>query len=107
MLSWFKAGSRCKIDGSVVSKVSTGWNCAYGNQEVSSGKHEWKVKVISSQYGCIKIGITSNTKWAESKCWQKGDTYCYVYYGYSGKKVDKSDFTAYSEPFGSSDIITV
>eukprot|EP01083_Nonionella_stella_P145829 457810_1 len=100
MLSWYKAGSKCKIDGSVVSNVSTSavWNCAYGTQEVSSGKHEWKVKVINDSGGGIMIGITSNTKWAESSCWSKADTYCYLYYGADGRKFDKSGSgTAYSQ----------
>eukprot|EP01083_Nonionella_stella_P261874 891076_1 len=107
MLSWFKAGSKCKIDGSVVSNVSgAGWNCAYGSQEVSSGKHEWKVKVINSNGG-IMIGITSNTKWAEQHCWSHADTYCYVYYGADGQKYDKSSNTAYSESYTTNDVITV
>eukprot|EP01083_Nonionella_stella_P145806 457700_1 len=107
MLSWFKAGSRCKIDGSVISKVSGGWNCAYGTQEVSSGKHEWKVKVIGG--GSIMIGISSNTKWAEDHCWSKADTYCYLYYA-DGQTYDKSGSgTAYmySESYTTNDVMTV
>eukprot|EP01083_Nonionella_stella_P145826 457802_1 len=109
MLSWYKAGSKCKIDGSVVSNVSTSavWNCAYGTQEVSSGKHEWKVKVINDSGGGIMIGITSNTKWADGYCWSKADTYCYVYYSNNGYKFDKSGNTAYSEPYSPNDVMTV
>eukprot|EP01083_Nonionella_stella_P145827 457804_1 len=107
MLSWYKAGSKCKIDGSVVSNVSTSavWNCAYGTQEVSSGKHEWKVKVIGG--GSIMIGISSNTKWAEDCCWSRADTYCYVYYSANGQKFDKSGATAYSQSYGTNDVMTV
>eukprot|EP01083_Nonionella_stella_P145828 457807_1 len=108
MLSWYKAGSKCKIDGSVVSNVSTSavWNCAYGTQEVSSGKHEWKVKVINDSGGSIMIGISSNTKWAEDHCCSKADTYCYMYYG-GGTKYDKSGSAGYSETYTTNDVMTV
>ncbi len=107
MSSWFRAGTGCSIHGSVLSKVDPAnpWRTAYGIEEVSIGKHEWKIKLIKGS--AIMIGVTSNTKYIESSPWSKSDTHCYLYYGNNGYKYDKSGGSKYSQTYTTGDIITV
>eukprot|EP01084_Bolivina_argentea_P099064 178082_1 len=107
MSSWFKAGSGCSFDGSVLSKCDqlNNWRTAYGVQEVTAGKHEWKVKIIS-KCGHVMVGVTSNTKYYEAFPWSKDDTFCYLYSS-SGYKYGKAGGAKYSQTFSDSDIITV
>eukprot|EP01084_Bolivina_argentea_P010957 20469_1 len=107
MSSWFKVGSGCSLDGSVLSMAAQPgqWRTAYGVQEVTAGKHEWKVKIIKCN--SIMIGITSNTKYYEASPWSKNDTFCYLYYSANGEIYGKSGGSKYSQKFSDSDIITV
>eukprot|EP01084_Bolivina_argentea_P001723 3180_1 len=57
---WFKCGKLMKIDNAKLFKINVDNECntAYSVHEVSSGEHEWKIKIIS-QAEFVTIGISS------------------------------------------------
>ncbi len=72
-MSWFKAGNKATINGAVVTHNTYGNQTSYGIQEVSKGKHEWKIKVHNGN--AIFIGIASNTNDLNNDIYGKEGTY--------------------------------
>eukprot|EP01083_Nonionella_stella_P036752 100278_1 len=115
MSSWFKVGSYIEVNGSIITKDRhNGTNIAYGVQEVESGQHQWKVKVIRERKngGAIEIGISSNTNYCEKR-WEydQKDTFYYLYYSTGGTAHQGGhtnyDYNNGAAAYSTGDIITV
>lgn len=107
MATWLKAGEGIAITGKTLRRdvYDYEWKTAYGSKQIESGKHKWKIKIIKGSW--IMIGITSNTKYAQSNPTKKDDTNCYMYCGGDGHIYSKQGSKQYSKSFEANDIIEV
>eukprot|EP01084_Bolivina_argentea_P216260 367449_1 len=77
-MSWYKGGNRLTINGAVVTHNDNAggtYQSTYGMQEISNGKHEWKIKIHKTKWSNITFGISSNTKHLNTYYHNKDGTY--------------------------------
>eukprot|EP01083_Nonionella_stella_P276585 939862_1 len=108
---WLQA-TNCTIKGATVTKSeqNSKWATAYGSQLLSTGKHEWKIKMVNCDAAMIGI-TTSAPKAADDKgqdvFWGLRNTY--GYYTHNGSKIVAGEFSDYGANVKSrnEDVITV
>eukprot|EP01084_Bolivina_argentea_P204703 349612_1 len=56
---WTVAGNNASFNGNVV-KITKDYGSVYGSKLISSGKHQWTVKVTFSSHDCQWIGVSTD-----------------------------------------------
>ena len=106
---WFKGGKHMTINGAIVTHNKDAWQTTYGIQEVSNGKHEWKIKVHNCRNNWMCIGISANTNHLNSYIQCKDGTY--VLWGYDStlyaKGISNKTYANGAAEYGNGDTITV
>ena len=87
------------------------WNTGYGLEEVSHGQHEWRIKIIKSNYSNadVTIGISSSTDHTDAGfvLHNEETTISYGYCGFNGNKYNGTKREKYAEHFVEGDIIGI
>eukprot|EP01084_Bolivina_argentea_P185851 320417_1 len=109
-MSWYKAGNSATVNGAVVAQTTNNHQTTYGVQEVSTGQHEWKIKVHACANHWMNIGISSNTKYLNGSFYNKQDANPYSIYGLDGRLYKYGTSEAYANGaanFRAGDTVTV
>eukprot|EP01083_Nonionella_stella_P153131 491547_1 len=105
---WLQAVN-CLIEADKVTKVvdNQEWATAYGSQQVATGIHEWKIKIVKSDAALIGITTSVNDINDDSEDSFDQRTGSYAYYSKSGRKLASTKPSAYGEASSNGDVITV
>ena len=112
---WLKCGNDITMNERIASRTIKEYDAnstVYGNQLVSSGKHEWKIKIIKCNTESICIGIGETTNYCNDcftgKAKNNYNESSYGYgYGNNALKFGPFLVESFGEEYTNNDIITV